>query len=122
MALNFLKLESKLDFFVLFIIFIKLVFGASIVIHFLLAHSHNMGLQKKFDPKIVYWKERTEFIFIVSMSILLLYYFRPNKEHTINKETSFLFYLFGWVLLFTAKWGMFIKEAPWFKVFSNALQ
>jgi hypothetical protein len=122
MALNFLKLESKLDIFVLFIIFIKTVFVVSAVGHFLLSHSHNMGLQKTIDPKFVYWKERTEFIFIVSMSVLLLYYFRPNKEHDINKETSFLFYLFGWVLLFTAKWGMFIKEAPWYKVFANSLQ
>jgi hypothetical protein len=122
MALNFFKLNSKLDLFVIFIIFIKFVFVISAVGHFLLSHSHNMGLQKTIDPQFVYWKERTEFIFIVSMAVLLLYYFRPGKEHTINKETSFLFYLFGWVLLLTSKWNLFFEESKLYKVFANALQ
>jgi hypothetical protein len=50
------------------------------------------------------------------MAILLIYYFNPRfSKKPINEETSFLFFLFGWILILTAKWGLFITEAPWYK-------
>jgi hypothetical protein len=74
------------------------------------------------DAKLVYWKERTEFIFIASMSLLLIYYFRPGHLKPITSESAMLFFLFGWILLITAKWDLFFKEAAWYKNISNALQ
>lgn len=69
------------------------------------------------DKKILYWKERFEFIFIALMSILLIYVFNPRTDRTIlvDKETKILLYLFGFILLITAKWDLFITESPLFK-------
>jgi hypothetical protein len=107
--------ELLLDNFLYFIIFIKFIFITSAVAHVYLTHKATYS--KKVDNKIVYWKERTEFVFIISMSLLLIYHFNPrNKQSTyINSETSLLFFLFGWALILTAKWSLFIQEAPWYK-------
>ena len=68
------------------------------------------------DKKVLYWKERFEFIFIALMSILLIYLFNPrsNKNITIDRETKILLYLFGFILLLTAKWDIFFKESHFF--------
>jgi len=69
------------------------------------------------DKQIIYWKDRVEFIFSILMAFLLIYLFYPfqSKNIIINGETQVLLYLFGFVILITAKWGNFIKEATWFK-------
>jgi hypothetical protein len=110
-----LKFDTTLDYFLFFIILIKIVFLLSAVGHLFLSHSHNASLQKTLDPKLLYWKERTEFVFIASMSLLLIYYFRPGHTKPLTQESSLLFFLFGCVLLITADWGLFFKEAPWYK-------
>jgi len=116
-----IKFEKTIDYFLFFIILIKIIFVGSAIGHLIFSHLHNDRAQQ-IDPKLVYWKERTEFIFIVSMAILLIYQFHPRlSKKPINQETSLLFFLFGWVLLFTAKWSIFIKEAHWYKTFALAL-
>jgi len=115
------KFEKSIDYFLFFIVLIKVIFVVSAVGHLILSHSDSERAQKM-DPKLVYWKERTEFIFIVSMSILLIYHFHPRlSKKPINEETSLLFFLFGWILLFTAKWSVFIKEAPWYERIVDSL-
>lgn len=113
--------ENILNYFLYFIILIKIIFVISAVGHLILSRLDNEKAQKM-DSKLVYWKERTEFIFIISMSILLIYHFHPRlSKKTINEETSLLFFLFGWILLITAKWDIFIKESSWYKSVSYAL-
>lgn len=108
-----MKFEKTLDYFLFFIIFIKVIFVGASIGHLILSHLNN-DKAEQIDPKLVYWKERTEFIFIVSMSILLIYQFNPRlSKKPINEETSLLFFLFGCILLYTAKWNIFIKESPW---------
>jgi len=76
--------------------------------------------------KLQYWKDRVEFVFVFLMSILLLYLFNPyaNNVHRITKETKLLLYLFGFILILTAQWNVFVTEAPWFqdlrRVLSNS--
>ena len=69
------------------------------------------------DKKIVFFKERFEFIFVFLMACLLIYLFNPRNPNNvvINNETRILLYLFGFILLITAKWGDFIKESIWFR-------
>jgi hypothetical protein len=110
-----MKLENTFDFFILFIIFIKIIFIVSAIGHIILTHAHNIFIVDKLDPKLVYWKERTEIIFNISMALLLIYHFRPNVSVPINKETILLFYLFGWVILLTSNWSLFIYNSPWNK-------
>jgi hypothetical protein len=120
-----MNIGSPIDIFVLFIIFIKIVFILTSIGHVILTHMTRKGSgsndkkKQETDIKLMYWKERTEFIFIASMAILLIYYFNPRNMKPLTKETSLLFYLFGWVLLITAKWGIFIKDAKWYSLFSS---
>jgi len=116
-----IKLDSGLDLYVLFLIIIKCIFVAAALGHLVLAHTDSSF--DKYDMKLIYWKERTEFVFIVSMSILLIYYFHPIiQSRPMSSETKLLFFLFGWILLVTAKWKIFITEAPWFQKIADALR
>lgn len=118
---NLLKFETRLDYFIFFIVFIKFIFIISAVGHLVLSHSDS-DKSEELDPKLLYWKERTEFIFIISMSLLLIYHFHPRfPRKPINEETGLLFFLFGVILIVTAKWGLFFKEAPWYKRIANSL-
>jgi hypothetical protein len=114
-----IKLETSLDYFIFFIILIKIVFIISAIGHLFFSHSTNAKAEQ-IDPKLLYWKERTEFTFIVSMAVLLIYHFNPRlSKKPIGEETALLFFLFGWILIFTAKWSLFIHEAPWYKNIVN---
>lgn len=124
-----MKLESPINIFILFIIFIKIVFILAAIGHVILTHflkkddKNDNGKDDKkeqIDTKLVYWKERTEFIFVISMALLLIYYFRPGHIKPIDSETSLLFFLFGWILIITAKWGDFLKNAKWYSNISTA--
>jgi hypothetical protein len=117
-----LKFEKTLDYFLFFIILIKIIFVGAAVGHLFFSHFYNEKTQL-LDHKLLYWKERTEFVFIISMSILLIYQFHPllSKKH-LDDETSLLFFLFGWVLFLTAQWSLFIKEAHWYERIVNSLK
>lgn len=99
-------------------IYITLVFFVKIIF-ILLALTHIfIKLKGKenstLDKKIEYWKERVEFVFVVMMSLLLIYIFSPRvRTTTVDGETKILLYLFGFVLLITAKWEDFFHEAKW---------
>ena len=117
-----LKFEKTLDYFLFFIIVIKVIFVGAAAGHLILSHFYNEKAQN-LDPKLVYLKERTEFVFIISMSILLIYQFHPLlSKKPLDQETSLLFFLFGWILIFTAKWSLFIKEAHWYKQIAESLK
>jgi len=70
---------------------------------------------------IVYWKHRVEFVFVILMSLLLIYLFNPryNNQGVVDFEIKLLLYLFGFILIITAKWSSFFKEAKWFKDLQN---
>jgi hypothetical protein len=105
-----MKLFTFFDYFILFIIIIKFIFIFTTVSSLLLTKFH---IITKYQYNLDYWKERTEFIFDTSMAILLIYYFRPNVNIEINKESRLLFYLFGIVLLITSNWNYFFSHSPW---------
>jgi len=113
--------NKPFNYFIFFIIFIKVIFILSAIGHIIL--SHNSSSQaSKIDAKLLFWKQRTEFIFIASMALLLIYYFKPGRVKHIDTETSFLFFLFGIILIFTANWGLFIKESPWVVSIVNSMK
>jgi hypothetical protein len=116
-----LNLDTKLDYYVLFLIIIKCIFVAAALGHVVLSHTDTSF--DKYDASLVYWKERTEFIFIISMAILLIYYFHPiMKSDPMSSETKLLFFLFGWILIVTANWKIFFTEAPWVETISSAFK
>lgn len=112
---------DKFSFYISLIIFIKVLFICFAISHLYLkikgkAHSET-------DKKILFWKERMEFIFITLMSFLLIYLFNPraNRSANLDYETKILLYLFGFILLITADWSVFIKENPLFKQFQSVV-
>lgn len=110
---------ANIDIYITFIFLIKIGFVLMALTHIYLKFKGKAN--SNLDKKIMYWKERFEFIFIATMSILLIYLFNPllNKSIILDKETKLLLFIFGFVLLITARWGLFFKETPWFKLLQS---
>jgi hypothetical protein len=113
------------DAFIYFIIFIKIAFIIMTITHLYLKFYKVVkgDNYSELDKKIVFWKERFEFIFVALMALLLIFLFSPrnNRIVLIDKETKVLFYLFGFILLITANWNLFIHESYAFKTFTNII-
>jgi hypothetical protein len=113
---------NKYDIYITFIFFIKIGFIAMAVLHLYLKSKQleNTDL----DKKLLYWKERFEFIFTALMAILLIYLFNPraDKNILIDKETKLLLYLFGFVILIMAKWDIFFKDSTLLKKIQNIIK
>ena len=103
------------DIFISLIFVIKITFILLTVIYLYLKIKGEDN--SKFGENIFSLKNKFEFIFILLMAILLIYLFNPinNNINLIDKEAKILLYLFGIVLLVTAKWSEFIHESKWFK-------
>jgi hypothetical protein len=107
-----------MDYYTIYIytiFLIKIVFFILASTHLYLKIKNQNG--SNLDKEILFWRERTEFIFILLMAILLIFLFNPykNKMYMINNETRLLLYLFGFVLIITADWKSFFKESDIFK-------
>ena len=78
---------------------------------------------KAVDEQILYWKNRIDFIFNITMAILLFFIFNPfyDNIYLIDKETKLLFYLFGIILIITAKWNTFIQESRFYDLIQSEL-
>ena len=123
--------ETLLDYFVLFIILIKLIFSFTYFSHLFLTYIDVRKFGKidkidkieKIDKELLLWKERTEFIFSICMSFLLIYHFHPKfSSLPIRKETKVLFLFFGFILLFSAKWTIFFDEDSLFIQIINKIK
>ena len=100
--------------YITFIFAVKISFAILAVIHYYLIH--NSEDDTAFARDIIYWKERTSFIFSISMAILTIMLFLPfnSKPIVIGNEARFLFLVFGAVTLINANWGLFFQQAKWF--------
>ena len=95
------------DYFIIYIIFIKCVFIicsiALIYLNITKQSSHSL-----LDDELQYWRERTEFIFIALMSLLLLYlFYHLGKMPVISYETRVLLFMYGGIMIITARWQLF---------------
>jgi hypothetical protein len=124
-----MNLDTPIDFFVLFIVIIKILFILTAISNVILTHAvkknadSSSAASKAAAAKaanFAYWKERTEFIFVICMAVLLIYYFKPGSTKPLNSETSLLFFLFGWILIITAKWNIFFTQAKWYGNISDS--
>lgn len=112
-----LKLETSLDYFLFFIILVKIIFFFSAVGYLILSHSNN-NKAKHIDPKLLKIKGYTEFVFTISMAILLLYHFNPYvTKISIDEESRILFFIFALIIILTANWNLFFTESPVYKLF-----
>jgi len=107
--------------YIILVILVKIVFVVLAVSHLIIKVKGKA--ESETDKKIIFWKERMEFIFIFLMSLLLIYLFNPrsNRYANLDYETRILLYLFGFILLITAEWDTFIHENPLFKKFQGVV-
>jgi hypothetical protein len=120
-----LRIEKILEKIVLFLIVVKIIFAITAVGDILIKYFFDTNVNADMlDQKFLYWKHLTEFVFVVSMSLLLIFIFNPWRKHQIyiTKEMSILFYLFGYILLFTADWDTLGKMPPWFAQIKSSLK
>ena len=102
--------------YIMAIIFLKIIF---VILKTTVVYNKLLKKEETETSKtIVYWAERAEFVYTVLMAGLLIYLFRNglkgNKICIKDKETLTLMYLFGFILIFTSNWSVFITESKWF--------
>ncbi|MFY7728781.1 MAG: hypothetical protein ACOVRN_04630 [Flavobacterium sp.] len=112
---------KKFDMYIAFIFLIKIGFIVTAVTHLYLKTKGDD--YSAIDQEILYWKQHFEFIFIAAMATLLIFLFNPlaNRITIIDRETKLLLYLFGIVLLITAKWDVFFQESHLFQLIQRAV-
>lgn len=96
--------------YILFIIVLKIIFMALLLIHLYLNYKQKLS---ELDKKIIYWKERVEFWFITCMALLMLYIFNPRSANSImiDNETKLLLFVFALLILITENWRIFFNES-----------
>ena len=74
--------------------------------------ANKQELEKEYNNKM-YIKERLELVFKFCMAVLLIYVFFPQRKVPIpiDFEMRILFYLFGFILLLTAKWDIILSDS-----------
>jgi hypothetical protein len=114
-----MKTETIVKWFVLFIILVKTAYSIAYYGHLIILNTSKTladKFDKQFNDRLFYWKSVTEFIFVVCMSILLIYHFYPEnglviqKPIIVDKETRLLFLTYGIILIFTANWTVLFDK------------
>jgi hypothetical protein len=81
--------------------------------------------EKKYEKKMIVYdnlKKQTEFLFTTSMALLLIFLFNPRNpklEYYLNKETKFLFFLLGIILLLSNHWDEFFTNSFFLQYFKD---
>jgi hypothetical protein len=106
-----IAMKNSVDYYIVFIFIIKILFAITAAIAFYLAHTKkNEGA---FYEDIVYWRDRFEFIFVACVSTLIIYFFNPRNKKPLDFdfETKLLFFIYGWIVLIKANWQIFLGES-----------
>jgi len=76
------------------------------------------------EQHVEYLRSSCEFIVTALISLLLIYLFNPlyPKLYLIDKETKIVLFLFGIILLLTAKWNDFLRTDRLFALFQEFLR
>jgi hypothetical protein len=116
-----MSLETYFDIFVLLIIIIKFIF-----IVLVLSESYFKYVkpeEQRIIEKFTYWKERVKLIFIILMSVLLVYLFNPmaNNVVLIKREAKILLFVFGFTLLIIVDWDIIFKESAFLRIVQGSV-
>ena len=104
-------------YFIYFIILVKCLFLFFAVWNFYLKKKNNSdgwggtsGSETKLEKRVLYCKNLTENLFMVLVSILLIYLFNPyheNKYLLDDKYVKALLFIYGILMLVTFDWTVF---------------
>jgi len=105
---------DKYSAYIYLLFTLKILFILLAIAHIYMKNTNQINSPT--DKMIVYWKSRVDFIFTFFMALLLIYLFFPrsNREARVTGETKLLLFLFGIILIITAQWEVFFREAKWF--------
>lgn len=97
-----MQFRSFVDYFLGFMLVVKLIFLFTAVGHVITVKSKNPKIQAQ-EGWTRFVSETTEMIFVFGMSFFLIYYFSPNRKvYVIQKETALLLFAYGIVMLVAA--------------------
>jgi len=115
------EIRILLNKFIDILIFIKIVFFINVIIYLYLKYFTKLHSYEKIIKYII---TRINFIFSISISILLIFIFGPHHNNIIYVTTdmSVLFYIFGILLFITSNWEIYFKEPIWFKDLTEILK
>ena len=104
-------------FYILFIFLIKIIYYifALLLIYF------TKKKNNKYIEICTFWKQHTEFVFTILLSLLIIILFNPffNETTLLNKKTQALLFAYGIIVLTNSQWGLFFKESNIFKMLKN---
>lgn len=111
-----LQLNTIFYYFVYFIILVKCLFLFFAVWNFYLKKrtgcGSGSGSETKLEKRVLYCKNLTENLFMVLVSILLIYLFNPyheNKYLLDDKYVKALLFIYGILMLVTFDWTGFMS-------------
>ena len=125
-----LKLGRKYDNFIIFIIFVKVIFVVFALIEryyeYKITKSTTSTEKQQYTQNYnwaIYWKERLEFVFIILMALVCIIIFYPfySEPLFIDKETRILLFIYGFIILITANWGVIQQLPPWIVKLQNTV-
>lgn len=116
-----MSLETYFDIFVLLIIVIKFIF-----IILVLSESYLKYVkpeEQRIIEKFTYWKERVKLVFVILMSVLLVYLFNPMENNVvlIKREAKILLFVFGLTLLIIVDWDIIFKESAFLRIVQGSV-
>lgn len=87
-----------------FVVLFKVAFIGFDIFYKLIEEKNKTEKRIEFFRK---WKVRTELLYNVSMSLIIIYVFYPweNNKRFLTKEIYKLIFLYGVVSIFTANWN-----------------
>jgi len=118
------ELDNIIEFIIYIIIVIKILFLITTIGYLILSHARKKTRKTmEFDEKFLKWKEKFEFVFIVMMSCLLIFIFTPwgDNEHYMTSTMKFLFYMFGFILIFSADWNLVLPKTTLDSIIQRSL-
>jgi hypothetical protein len=119
-----MKFQSWYDYFVVFIVIVKISFFIlSFSLIYLKIKTHGQP-ETEIMKNLTYWKERVEFVFILDIAILLTYLFYPKREKPIpiDNISRNLLFAYGILIMLTAKWDLFFKEDTVIELMNSGLK
>ena len=125
-----IKLGKIYDNYVIFVIIIKILF----VIFALISRYYQTKIKssgsktnlQEYTQKYnwaVYWKDRLEFFFLISTSLICIIVFYPfySEPIFIDRHTKLLLFIYGFIVLITLNWNILGNPPPWFISLQNII-
>ena len=110
------------DICITFLFIIKIVF---ILLSIYLAYLKRTAPHSANKKKIELLKKKVEFVFVILMSILVIYLFNPRykRDTKLDYETKLLLFAFGFVSILGAKWDLFSEQFEYIqRIFSQKIK